>query len=287
MKKTFLLLLTIGIFSSVKAQLYTPGGSVSNSSNNNIGIRVSNPSAVLHIQATASHGGLRIDGASGTGPAVEGEDPDPVYSPYLIDAHYSSASVFFVKYNGATYIGSGINSWSNANNYLNTKGNIGIFSMNDEFLKLDYINTLRGASVIWSTRTNSYEKNLNFRYGSNTATPIMTLSPDGVVGINATSFNGDYKLYVGGKILSEELTVKLQQDWPDFVFEEDYCRMSLEEIESFIDQNGHLPNVPSASEVAEKGVSVGEMQAILLQKIEELTLELISLKKELNQQEAK
>ena len=58
------------------------------------------------------------------------------------------------------------------------------------------------------------------------------------------------------------------------------CYQSLEEIENFVKKNKHLPNIPSASEVANNGVEVGDMQAKLLQKIEELTLHLIQLKKE-------
>lgn len=59
--------------------------------------------------------------------------------------------------------------------------------------------------------------------------------------------------------------------------------MPLSETERFIRQNGHLPDVPSAKEVETNGVNVGEMNAILLQKIEELTLHVIVLEKEINE----
>jgi len=69
-------------------------------------------------------------------------------------------------------------------------------------------------------------------------------------------------------------------DWSDFVFNEDYHLKPLNEIEEFIKINKHLPEIPSAKEVEANGVALGEMQAKLLQKVEELTLYMIELKKE-------
>ena len=81
--------------------------------------------------------------------------------------------------------------------------------------------------------------------------------------------------------ICEELRVKLSQNWPDYVFAEDYELMSLEEVEQSIKENGHLPGIPSAAEVEkEGGIEVGEMQRLMLEKMEEMTLHLIELKKE-------
>jgi len=85
---------------------------------------------------------------------------------------------------------------------------------------------------------------------------------------------------VKGSIITEEVIVKLYGSWSDFVFEKNYKLKSLNEVENFILKNKHLPNVPSASEVIEKGINVAEMDAILLMKIEETTLYLIDLKKQ-------
>jgi hypothetical protein len=74
--------------------------------------------------------------------------------------------------------------------------------------------------------------------------------------------------------------VKLQTNWPDYVFEPEYKLPSLLELEQYIKANKHLPEVPSAEQVKENGLSVGEMNAILLMKVEELTLHLIELKRE-------
>ncbi|UTW61663.1 hypothetical protein KFE98_16865 [bacterium SCSIO 12741] len=110
----------------------------------------------------------------------------------------------------------------------------------------------------------------------------FTVRADGKVGVGTNNLVGDHLLYVGGKAICEELTVKLEGNWPDFVFADKYELMSLGELESFIQENHHLPNVPSEEEVKEEGIQSGKMDAILLQKIEELTLYVIELEKEIN-----
>ena len=69
--------------------------------------------------------------------------------------------------------------------------------------------------------------------------------------------------------------------WPDYVFEPAYKMPSLQELEAYIKKNKHLPDVPTAKEVAKDGLDVGDMNRILLQKIEELTLHLIEQGKEI------
>jgi len=84
------------------------------------------------------------------------------------------------------------------------------------------------------------------------------------------------------KVNSGEVEVKLNW-WADHVFEDKYSLMSLTEVEKFIKSNGHLPNIPSEEEVMENGIEVGDMQARLLEKIEELTLHMIELEKEIKE----
>jgi hypothetical protein len=86
-------------------------------------------------------------------------------------------------------------------------------------------------------------------------------------------------LDVNGTIRSKEVKIEAT-GWADFVFDKDYKLPSLSEVEMHINEKGTLPDIPSEKEVAEKGIDVGEMQAKLLQKIEELTLYVIELKKE-------
>lgn len=78
-----------------------------------------------------------------------------------------------------------------------------------------------------------------------------------------------------------------QQVWPDYVFKKDYKLMPLEDLSTFISKNGHLPNVPSEKEVQENGADLGEMNRILLEKIEELTLYTISQQREIEDLKAK
>ncbi|MGS2741703.1 hypothetical protein [Sinomicrobium sp. M5D2P17] len=103
---------------------------------------------------------------------------------------------------------------------------------------------------------------------------------DGNVGIGTTN-PGTWKLAVNGKIRAKE--IKVETGWSDFVFEEHYALPTLEEVEQHIKEKGHLKDIPSAKEVEANGIFLGEMDAKLLQKIEELTLYMIELKKE-NQQ---
>jgi len=88
------------------------------------------------------------------------------------------------------------------------------------------------------------------------------------------------KLAVNGTITSKEVKVTLD-GWSDFVFNKDYELKDLSEVESFIEEKNHLPDIPSEKEVLENGIQVGEMNAKLLQKIEELTLYLIEQNKEI------
>lgn len=105
----------------------------------------------------------------------------------------------------------------------------------------------------------------------------LRITSSGNVGIG-TSNPGVYKLNVIGKIRANEIVV--DNEGADFVFGDEYKLQSLEEVENFIKTNKHLPEIPSAKEVQENGLSLGEMQTKLLQKIEELTLYIIELKKE-------
>ena len=121
-----------------------------------------------------------------------------------------------------------------------------------------------------------------FSFKFNTDSHGLTLKKGGNVGIG-TNNPGSYKLAVNGKVRAKEVVV--DTGWSDFVFESDYHLLSIEEVEKFIKENGHLPDVPSEKEVAQNGVSLGTMDSKLLQKIEELTLYTIQLNKKIQKLE--
>lgn len=105
----------------------------------------------------------------------------------------------------------------------------------------------------------------------------------GNLGIGTTSFvdgTDTYKLSVNGKVRAH--SVKVYTTWADYVFEDEYKLLPLENVKTYINKNGHLPNIPSAKEVAENGIELGEMNSKLLEKIEELTLYLLDQEDRIN-----
>ncbi len=118
----------------------------------------------------------------------------------------------------------------------------------------------------------------------------LRINTDGSVGIGIPpSYPTGYKLYVTEGILTEKVkvAVKTSAYWSDFVFDENYKLISLQELDVFIKKNKHLPNIPTAEEVIKDGIDVATMDAKLLQKIEELTLHIIELEKRIKQIENK
>lgn len=107
----------------------------------------------------------------------------------------------------------------------------------------------------------------------------------GNVGIGTTT-PGTYKLAVEGTAAVRRLKVTQQSTWSDFVFQSDYQLPPLNEVENYINTNKHLSGIPSAVDVQKEGFDVGEMNKLLLQKVEELTLYMIEMKKEIDQLKA-
>ena len=138
-----------------------------------------------------------------------------------------------------------------------------------------------GTQYLWMNYNNG---DGNGHIGINTASSgnveSLTLRHNGSVGIGTTT-TGSHKLAVEGTIGARGVKVEAN-GWSDFVFNTDYELKDLEEVESFINENNHLPDVPSENEVMENGINVGEMDATLLQKIEELTLYMIEQNKKTN-----
>jgi len=89
------------------------------------------------------------------------------------------------------------------------------------------------------------------------------------------------RIRVEDLLCAREVKVQIKPCWPDYVFSKNYNLMPLQELEQFVNENQHLPNIPSAAEVEENGIELGEMNAKLLKKVEELTLYLLQQEKKM------
>ncbi|MND67050.1 hypothetical protein D3C80_584550 [compost metagenome] len=185
----------------------------------------------------------------------------------------------------------------NGNVLLNsaTAGNVGI-GISSPLTKVHIVNQAQLSNSMGALMIGLNTTTANLRFGYNTGytwiqshngaplyineignNTIFNVT-SGSVGIGTRTPDPNYKLSVNGNIRAKE--IKVESGWADFVFEPDYKLRSLSEVEMFIKLNKHLPEIPSAKEVENNGIAVGEMNAKLLQKIEELTLYLIEMKKE-------
>ncbi|MCH2209086.1 MAG: phage tail protein [Lentisphaerales bacterium] len=139
----------------------------------------------------------------------------------------------------------------------------------------------KNINVVWCIRYQSAtggigtiaDSKLYFGENNDTTSPLIY----GEFVNDLVQVNG--QLRVTGGILANEVTVKLQSDWPDFVFAPDYQLPDLKEVKSHIDKHHHLPGLPPATEIAENGLQLSEIISKQMQKIEELTLYVIELEK--------
>lgn len=107
----------------------------------------------------------------------------------------------------------------------------------------------------------------------------LRIDPFGNVGIGTTNSNG-YKLAVNGSIHAKEVKIDMS-NWPDFVFENNYSKLSIPDLEIYINKHKHLPDLPDAATANSEGINVGDITNKLVKKIEELTLYVIELNKQI------
>lgn len=148
-------------------------------------------------------------------------------------------------------------------------------------------NYTAGLAIGWNKSGGEGEVNLVANKGSGsiggfkfqnwngtTLVDLIKITAGGNLLVNKPSqLNSNYKIDVDGTVRASEVVVNT--NGADFVFDENYSLASLDEVDKFIKKNNHLPGIPSAEQMQKEGISVGEMQSKLLQKIEELTLYII------------
>ncbi len=173
----------------------------------------------------------------------------------------------------SSYPGVGFNTFYNGGSYMIATGGAGYIGANPT----------NGRLILATTNASANAGIANQLYDK------MWIDNDGTVSMGSNNLNGEntsvgtgYKLKVFGKVISEEVRVQLKTAWPDYVFNEGYKKLSIPELETFLKENKHLPNVPSAAEIEKDGQHLGEIQRKMLEKIEELSLYVIELKKEID-----
>ena len=190
--------------------------------------------------------------------------------------YYSGANTSSTTYNNGasnTYLGyySGCNNVGSRNVFLGYQAGYG--STGSDLLFIE--NTNSATPLIWGDFANDLLK-FNGKVGIGM---LATAFPTGSAGVDVSN----YKLFVKGGILANE--VRVETTWADYVFEDTYALRPLEEVECYIEENGHLPNMLSAKQVEENGIELGEMAKIQQEKIEELTLYIIKQNKQLQQKQ--
>jgi len=198
-----------------------------------------------------------------------------------IQGQFSSFSVGIGQQNITTSSRNFVNFGSNNHGTVLISSNL--YVNGDDHLKIAKSHpTMAGASILIPGNSQPNQGGIVF-YTNQPASVIedsnfngsmsMIIKNDGNIGIGTTTPRE--KLSVNGKIRAQEIKVEAAP-WPDYVFTKDYKLPPLDETEKHIKEKGHLPGIPSAEEVKANGINIGEMNAKLLQKIEELTLHLIA-----------
>jgi hypothetical protein len=247
----------------------------------------------------SSYGQLKVSSLSAINPAyslgVGGNALTAVSTGGSFSVGHSESSGFLFINKNLTMDGSRIQAssgtfinYSAARLLLNPFGgnvaiNVGANSFNSNLFVAKSATTNDGSAVFKGTTHYSH-----FHYGSTEDTYIRGGKDGSHVIINDGSLGNvgigvvpnTYKLEVNGTTRSKEVIV--ETGWADYVFEDNYQLKSIDELESFIKENKHLPNIPKASEIESKGLKVGETNKAMMEKIEELALYIIQLKKEID-----
>jgi hypothetical protein len=273
------------VFFAISQQLWIPGGTpsgIGTSSNTSICLGTNNNTPLGKLDIRHVGGQLSLTG--GTIPAGLWTTNTGIL--YLAD-WYGAKGLKIDLATGNVGLGTGENIAYKLEVHTNNAGNLRMTSHNatPNLPAIDVLDIVHGTEFVLSPSAGKVDL---FIFSSHplalgTAnTERMRIQPNGNVGIGTT--NPDAKLTVKGIIHTEEVRVDMSVPGPDYVFEQDYDLMSLSEIETFVKENKHLPEVPSAVDVEANGLNLKEMNLLLLKKVEELTLHLIEMEKKIETQ---
>ncbi len=283
-------LLLIGSTATLNAQsVRVPGGNVGNSNNDNVGINVTNPQAKLDIATDENTGAFQIyttENGFGLNSNPPGVDITP-FAYKVIHNDYNDVTGNWSVYTTALLSATGNLSLGNfasinATHQLNlTQKGLGVYKSTGEQITLSYMAVpgFNGPALNY----NGTSQNFSFTYNGVKA---MQISPNQQVLIGTELAPADYKLCIGGKAIAEEVVVRLQNTWPDYVFAPDYTMLTNAQLRQYITENGKLPYLPAAAEVAENGVALGETQTHLTRLVEELTLRLLEMEERIQELES-
>lgn len=275
---TITILISINL--GINSQNYVPksGGTFTG----NVGIGVTNPSKKLDVNGTIKSRKEII--SQSINPGVLFNETDITDKNWHLQVN--SGDFKFYEVNDSR------SNWSNRIIIKSGSGNLGINTTNPSE-KLDINGNLKITgdlkmsgpdSYIWTNGTGTGATGIWDQ--KNRRVLLYTSESTGNVGIGIKDTKG-FKLGVDGKIAATEIKVATYNNWPDFVFNKNYNLPTLKEVEKQIILKGHLKDIPSAKKVKTNGFFLGEMNAKLLQKIEELTLYTIIQDKELKKQNAR
>jgi hypothetical protein len=255
-------------------------------SGGNVGIGTATPLTKLHVVGSE----IRITGTGTSGPTSAAnvtfyDSDNSTRRGFIGDGASANTDLYMLA-----DAGGGLNFGSNgvaSKMFINTAGNVGIGTITPS-RPLDvngYVQTNTGTifnnGKSWDISSNTSNLFIN-ETGVSTR---LALTPGGNVGIG--TINPDQKLTVKGTIHSTSVLVDTNVPTPDYVFKNDYNLPSLAEIKTYTDKNHRLPGVPAAAEIEKNGLNLGEMNMVLLKKVEELTLYLIEQNKQLTEQHKK
>jgi len=300
MKKIFCSAITLFAFATIKAQttIYTGDGTLSSNrtvtmSGKNLTVKASNAVASFFINGTNGNVGINTltpTEALDVNGNVKGKAG--LFNNYGVDGQNFANSPAKFKNGLALSAGNIVSSTIGT-------GTLAFYDIGS--------NTTAGVAepgFVWFELNNrNYNTRLRFVANENSVSQFTLFdktqttnfqvydNPDGAVGlimpksnsyvgIGTTSFfdgTDTYALSVKGNVRANR--VKVYTTWADYVFEDNYELPTLNEVETYINENGHLKDIPSAAEVEAKGIELGEMNKLLLQKVEELTLYMIDQNK--------